>query len=209
MKNILLVLLSISILFSCTEATKEKVGVESGKLQILGNRDIVNGDTVYHTVPAFSFINQDSQIITNKTFDNKVYIVDFFFTHCPTICPKVKKQMLRVHDKFKSNDKVVLLSHSIDTKNDSVPVLKKYASKLEVASDKWHFVTGEKDAIYEIADDYFSVAIENPDAPGGFDHSGRLILVDENKYVRSFCNGTDAKSVDKFMLDIEKLLAEK
>jgi protein SCO1/2 len=100
------------------------------------------------------------------------------------------------------------LSHSIDTKNDTVAALKQYAQKIGIDSKRWHLVTGEHDAIYAIADDYFSVAQENPDAPGGFDHSGRLILVDKNRHVRAFCDGTDPESVDKFMRDIERLLEE-
>ncbi len=117
--------------------------------------------------------------------------------------------MFRIYKKFENNDGIVLLAHSIDTKYDSVPVLKKYASKLGVKTDKWHFVTGNKDEIYGIADDYFSIAIEDPNSPGGYDHSGRLILIDKNRHIRSFCDGTDAKDVDRFMKDIQKLLDEK
>ena len=177
-------------------------------LPVIGNREIVDGDTVYHTVPDFAFMNQDSQWVTNETFAGKAYVVDFFFTHCPTICPKVAKQMKRVHDRFLEEDRLLLLAHSIDPKRDTIGRLKWYADNLSVESSKWHFVTGDKDSIYAIADDYFSIAIENPDAPGGFDHSGRLILIDPQRRVRSFCDGTDAKSVDKFMLDIDKLLRE-
>lgn len=177
-------------------------------LPVIGNREIVDGDTVYHTVPDFAFMNQDSQWVTNETFAGKAYVVDFFFTHCPTICPKVAKQMKRVHDRFLEEDRLLLLAHSIDPKRDTIGRLKWYADNLGVESSKWHFVTGVKDSIYAIADDYFSIAIENPDSPGGFDHSGRLILIDPQRRVRSFCDGTDAKSVDKFMLDIDKLLRE-
>jgi protein SCO1/2 len=177
-------------------------------LPVIGNREIVDGDTIYHTVPDFAFMNQDSQWVTNETFAGKAYVVDFFFTHCPTICPKVAKQMKRVHDRFLEEDRLLLLAHSIDPKRDTIGRLKWYADNLGVESSKWHFVTGVKDSIYAIADDYFSIAIENPDSPGGFDHSGRLILIDPQRRVRSFCDGTDAKSVDKFMLDIDKLLRE-
>jgi protein SCO1/2 len=89
-----------------------------------------------------------------------------------------------------------------------VPRLKQYARKLGVSADRWHFVTGEKEEIYGIAEDYFSVATEDPDAPGGYDHSGRLILVDPKGHVRSFCDGTDPEAVDEFIDDIEKLLHE-
>lgn len=180
------------------------------KLPILGNRDILeNGDTVYHSVPDFSFIDQDSNVITNQTFEGKIYVVDFFFIHCPSICPTVTKHMLRIYERFENNPRVVLLAHSIDTKNDSIPALKAYAEKLNVKTEKWHFVTGDHDKIYELADDYFITARVDPTVPGGFDHSGRIILVDENRRVRSFCDGTNTESVNKFMADIETLLNEK
>lgn len=195
-------LLSTAVL-SCFPSTDNR------PLPILGERDISPaGDTVYPTVPDFQFINQDSQVITNATFAGKAYVVDFFFIHCPTICPKVKANGLRVYEKFKNDDRLLMLSHSIDVRNDTVGALKHHAEKLGIETKKWHLVTGDHDAIYGIADNYFSVAKEDPSAPGGFDHSGRLILVDKNRHVRSFCDGTDAASVDKFMVDIEKLLKE-
>lgn len=178
------------------------------KLPILGERDVVNGDTLYPTVPDFAFVDQDSQQVTNATFDGKVYVVDFFFIHCPTICPKVKANGLRLFEKYRDDDRIMLLSHSIDVKNDTVAALKRHADKLGIDARRWRLVTGDHDAIYDIADDYFSVAVVNPDAPGGFDHSGRLILVDKNRHVRSFCDGTNAKDVDRFMEDIDALLAE-
>lgn len=182
--------------------------IDNEKLPIIGNKDIIDGDTIYHTVPDFAFVNQDSQLITNATFKDKIYVTDFFFTSCPTICPKMKKQMLRLYANYEQDDRIMLLSHSIDTKRDTVGKLKSYAAGLGVSSDKWHFVTGDKDAIFEIADDYFSVAQDDPNAPGGFDHSGRFILVDKNRHVRSFCDGTDPASVDQFMEDIDRLLKQ-
>lgn len=206
MKQFFIFCMTILSISSCSFEANQ--GNEREVLPYLGNRDVVDGDTIYHKVPDFSFINQDSQIITNETFENKAYVVDFFFISCPTICPKLTAQMLRIHDYFEGNDEVMLLSHSIDTKRDTVERLKNYAENLGVESGNWHFVTGDHDAIYEIADEYFSVAIVNPDAPGGFDHSGRLILVDKNRHIRSFCNGTEPESVDRFMKDIELLLNE-
>lgn len=178
------------------------------KLPILGERDVVNGDTIYPTIRNFAFIDQDSQLVTNETFADKVYVADFFFISCPTICPKTTKQMLRIYQHFKNDDRVLQLAHSIDTKRDTVARLNLYARNLGVASKKWHFVTGNKDEIYKIADDYFSIAREDPSAPGGYDHSGRLILVDKNRHVRSYCDGTDPEDVDRFMKDIDLLLAE-
>lgn len=176
-------------------------------LPILGNHDINGQDTVYHSIPPFSFVNQDSAEVTNATFAGKAYVVDFFFTSCPTICPKVKKNMLRLYDKYEGENRLALLSHTIDVKRDTVARLKIYAENLGVSADRWHFVTGEKDEIYTIAEDYMSLALEDPNAPGGFNHSGWLILVDDQKHIRSFCDGTDPKAVDKFMKDIDWLLA--
>lgn len=203
MKNLFFFLLISIGLTACFQTPEKRT------LPILGERDISPaGDTVYPKVPDFAFIDQDSQLVTNATFEGKIYVVDFFFIHCPTICPKVKKNGLRIYEKYRNDDRVVLLSHSIDTKNDTVAALRSHAQKLGLDSKKWHLVTGMKDEIYGIADNYFSVATEDPDAPGGFDHSGRLILVDKNRHVRSFCDGTNAEDVDRFMKDIDLLLAE-
>ncbi|MCB0644091.1 MAG: SCO family protein [Phaeodactylibacter sp.] len=201
----LLVLLPLLILSSCLY---QGPSAPQGPLPILGERDFVDGDTIYHQIPDFEFMDQDSQVITNATFADKLYIVDFFFVSCPTICPIVSKSMLRIHDEFKNEGDLLLLAHTIDVKHDTIPRLKKYAEGLGVSSDKWHFVTGDKEAIYGIADDYFSVAVEDPDVEGGFDHSGRLILIDQNRHVRSFCDGTDPESVDRFIEDVRLLLGE-
>lgn len=197
--------LSIGIL-SCglSESKNQKLPIIGERLGLTGQ-----GDTLYPTVPSFSFTNQNGTTVTNKDFDNQIYVVDFFFTHCPTICPKVTANMLRIYERFKDSASVTLLSHSIDTKNDTVGRLQEYAGKMGVTAPKWHFVTGNQDSIYQIADDYFLVLpTVDPSVPGGFNHDGRLVLVDKQKRVRSFCDGTDAKDVDRFMNDIEILLKE-
>ncbi|HHS95029.1 MAG TPA: SCO family protein [Phaeodactylibacter sp.] len=181
------------------------------KLPILGEKEKVDGKVIgYHEISDFQFVDQDSQIVNNATFKDKIYVVEFFFTSCKTICPKVAQQMLRIHDRFKDHDEVVLLAHTIDPKRDTVGRLKWYAEKLGIQNaDKWHFVTGDKEKLYDMADEYFIVAKEDADADGGFDHSPTIILVDKNRRVRSFCNGTDPQAVDLFMEDIETLLHEK
>ena len=177
-------------------------------LPILGEREVSGADTIYHTIPPFSFLDQDSATVTNSTLTGKAYVVDFFFISCPTICPKVKKQMLRVHEAFLQEPRLILLSHTIDVRHDTIPRLKQFSKDMGVDGSKWRFVTGDEDQIYAIADDYFSVAIKDETAPGGFDHSGRLILVDGQGRVRSFCDGTVPASVDQFMNDIRCLLRE-
>lgn len=195
--------IAVSLLISCDPVRKKTT------LPILGNRDVAaNGDTIYPKVPDFSFTDQDGMQVDNNTFAGKAYVVDFFFIHCPTICPKVKAQAKRIYDRFAAEPSLLMLSHSIDTKNDTVGALHEYARKLGIDTKRWHLVTGDHDAIYGMADDYFSVAIEDASMPGGFDHSGRLILVDKNRHVRSFCDGTNPKEVDRFMEDVQLLLDE-
>lgn len=199
--SLLLTLASATVWFGCGDA-------QPAVLPKIGFHDFVDGDTVFQKVGPFTFVDQDSQLVSNATFEDKIYVVDFFFISCPTICPKVTKQMLRIHDAYLDDPRVQLLAHTVDPVRDDVPALKTYAEALGVDADKWKFVTGDKDEIYEIADDYFSIATENPEAPGGFDHSGRIILVDWNGVVRSFCNGTEPEEVDDFLDDIDLLLSE-
>lgn len=187
--------------FSCSE--------NKDHLPILGAKEVVNGKEKYHTIPEFEFINQDSIIVTNQTFANQIYIADFFFTSCPTICPKMTQQMKRLHEYFIHNPNVAFLSHTIDVRRDTVGKLKQYAENIGITgAKKWHFVTGEKEAIYDIADQYFNIVVEDSDAPEGFDHSGRFILVDRERHVRAFANGTNPEEVDRLQADIEKLLKE-
>ncbi len=208
--NVVFLLLFLASCQTETNTTSTVLEEVDGKIKlpILGEKEVVNGKTVYHTIPNFSFINQDSMLVTNATFKDQIYVVDFFFTSCPTICPKVKRQMLRLYDKFEKEPRLKFLSHSIDIKYDTPDRLKKFGAKLGIKSDRWHLVTGEEDEIFEIADDYFIAAHHDDDAPGGFDHSGRLILVDKDRMVRGFCEGTEPESVTRFMDDIQMLLDE-
>lgn len=207
MKYTSVIILAIGLLTACGGGQKGDI---NQPLPVLGNKDVAaNGDTIYHTVPHFEYVNQDSQVIDNQRFENKAYVVDFFFTSCPSICPKMSKQMLRIHDKYLEEDKLELVSFSIDPKRDSVGRLKEYAENLGIQSKKWHLLTGDKDQTMEIADDFFNVVIEDPDAPGGFDHSGRFILVDPNGRIRAFVSdGTQAEEVDAFFPKVDQLLAE-
>ena len=186
-----------------------------GKLPILGRQEYkeVNGklDTIYHTVPSFEFVDQDSTVVTEATFEGKVYVADFFFGTCPTICPVMKQQMLRVYERFRDNPEFAILSHTIDPDHDTVAYLKDYSMRLGIEDNSvWHFVTGDKDAIYEIgsAKGYLVPVGEDEDAPGGFIHSGAFILVDKERRIRGFYDGTKAMEVDALMNDIPKLLAE-
>ena len=187
------------------------------KLPILGNREgitkTVNGkqitDTLYHQIPDFEFISQDSVKITQKNFAGKIYVADFFFTTCPTICPKMKTQMLRIFKKFKDNPKVAILSHSIDPRHDTPSVLKEFSTNLGIQNSMWQMVTGDKTKIYEIGQKSYMVsATDDPTQPGGIVHSGAFILVDKNRHIRGIYDGTEPEKVDKLMADMEILLNE-
>jgi protein SCO1/2 len=187
------------------------------KLPILGYRDVnmveKNGetiaDTIYHTIGDFRVHNQDGNVITNATFSDKIYVADFFFTTCPTICPVMTAQMLRVYDQYQTNDKVKLVSYTIDPKHDSVSVLKEYANKLEVSSNTWHFVRAGKDSIYNLAEKSYMVrAAEDQFAPGGFIHSGAFALVDPKRRIRGLYDGTRPEDVDRLIAEIRILLKE-
>ncbi len=189
---------------------------DPGKLPILGFKDAVENkdnpgqvDTVYHTIANFNFVNQDSTMVTNDTFADKIYVSDFFFTSCPTICPIMKAQMLRVYDTFTNNAEVMLLSHTIDPEYDTVALLKDYADRLEVTSEKWHFVTGDKEMIYEIGQRSYLVTVqEDQFQPGGYLHSGAFILVDKDRRIRGIYDGTKPDQVDRLINDIPILLSE-
>ncbi|MFA0963087.1 SCO family protein [Roseivirga sp. BDSF3-8] len=166
-------------------------------------------DTVYDTIDDFAFVNQDSMVVTNATVDGKIYVADFFFTSCTTICPKMKQQMVRVYDRYKGNEEVALLSFSIDPEYDTVNLLNNYAEALGVSSDTWHFLTGEKEKIYEIGQGSFRVtAKEDPTARDGFLHSGAFTLVDKEGRVRGYYDGTVPEEVDKLIDDMALLLKE-
>jgi len=181
---------------------------ENKSLPILGNQEIINGDTIRHIIPDYLLTDQDSHQLRISEFDGKLYIADFFFTSCPSICPRVQKQMLRLYDKYKDDQRVLLLSHTIDQRHDSVTVLNRYAKNMGVNTEKWKFLTAEKDTIFHLADQYFVSVVDDPDAPKGFDHSGRIILVDKNRHIRGFCEGTDPESVTAFFGTVDQLLAE-
>jgi protein SCO1/2 len=205
MKKIIIsafIIIAATSIFSCESTSR--------KLPILGERDFINGDSVYHTIPDFSLINQDSLPITNKTYEGKIYVADFFFTTCPTICPVMKKQMLRVYEKYKENTKIGILSHTIDPRHDSVQVLKEYATRLGINGNMWNFVTGDKSKIYKLGEkSYYITAGEDSTAAGGIIHSGAFILVDTKRRVRGIYDGTKETDVTKLIKDMQVLLNEK
>jgi protein SCO1/2 len=175
-------------------------------LPILGERIVEGGDTIYHKIAPFRFVDQDSNIVTNATVANKIYVADFFFTSCRTICPIMKTQMLRVYEATKDMPDVAIVSHTIDPKHDTVALLHDFANRLGVTSDRWHFLTGEKDSIYKVAQtSYFATAMEDKTEPDGFIHSGAFLLIDKQGRIRGKYDGTKEIDVDRLVEDIKKL----
>lgn len=181
---------------------------EHEKLPYLGNPKIEGGKEVKHTIRPFTYLNQDSIIVTNDSLANVVYIADFFFVSCPSICPKVARQMLAIYNAFKDDDRVKLVSFTIDPKRDIPAKLRRYAANLEVDTKKWMFLTSEKDFTMELAHDYFVSAMEDSEAPGGFNHSGKIVLIDRQGHVRAFSEGTDPNATPQFIENIRTLLME-
>lgn len=190
------------LILSCTEK-------QETRLPIFGEREVVGADTVYHKIANFRFVDQDSAEVTNETFRNKIYVADFFFTSCRTICPIMKTQMLRVYEAVENDPDVLILSHTIDPEYDTVGLLHDFADRLGVKSNKWHFVTGEKDSIYNIAQrSYFATAMEDKAEPDGFIHSGAFLLIDKEQRIRGKYDGTKEEDVNRLLGDIEKLKKE-
>jgi protein SCO1/2 len=179
------------------------------KLPILGQRTVAGSDTIYHTIAPFRFVDQDSAWVTNETFRNKIYVADFFFTSCRTICPIMKTQMLRVYEATREMPDVLLLSHSIDPEYDTVALLHDFAARLDVTSNRWHFVTGAKDSIYKIAQtSYYATAMEDKTEPDGFIHSGAFLLIDRLARIRGKYDGTKEEDVNRLIADIKRLRSE-
>lgn len=198
MNRIIFVLLLLVSIVSCKNT--------SDTLPFIGVKDIVDGKEVEHTIPDWSFTRQDGQIVTNKDLKNHVYVTDFFFLSCPTICPRVMKEMVKLYDAFEDDDRVKFVSFTIDPKRDTPERLQKYAASLGADQQKWWFLNGEKSKTYEIANEYYIVAYEDAEVEGGFDHSGKIVLTDKNGHIRSFSDGTDPKTTDKLIKDIKTLL---
>ncbi|XLS29482.1 SCO family protein [Flavobacteriaceae bacterium M23B6Z8] len=163
----------------------------------------------YHTISPFKLINQNGDTITEKNYENKIYIADFFFTTCPTICPIMTDNMVEIQDKILNEPDVMLLSHSVTPNVDSVAQLKKYALEKGVIDTKWNLVTGDKKQIYQLARKSY-LAVKNDGDGGSYDmiHTENFILVDKEKRIRGFYDGTNPEEIEKLLKDLEILKQE-
>jgi len=163
----------------------------------------------YHEIADFSLTNQNGQTITQEDYKDKIYVADFFFTTCQTICPIMTDHMAKIQEKVKNDPEIMLLSHSVTPKVDTVAQLKKYALEKGVNDKKWNLVTGDKKEIYNLARKSYLAAKDMPYNEYDLIHTENFVLVDKKKRIRGFYDGTDPKAIEELMDDIKILEKEK
>lgn len=212
-KNLFLVAVSISVLVSCTNNNPGTKRV----LPIIGDFDIeykmVDGkevaDTIFPKVPAFSYLNQDSVVISSKDMKGKIWIADFMFTSCPTICPTMTNNMKYLSELTKDlQDKIQFLSFSIDPKRDKPSVFRKYIQERQLDTKNWFFFTGDEEETADLAFNFFHVGVQRSDVEedDGFEHTDTFVLVDQDGHVRGLYQGTKRDDVERLEKDIRKLI---
>jgi len=185
----IILIFGIFAVYEITKRVKSGTVVEKDRMS-MGAKDakvsFVVNQGEKRKVPDFSFYDQDSVLITNEDYKGKVYVVEFFFTTCPTICPIMTKNLVDLQETFKNNKDFGVASFTINPRYDTPSVLTEYAKKYGITDEDWHLLTGDQEKIYELAQQGFYIFTnENDDAPGGFEHSGMFALVDRNGYIRS------------------------
>jgi len=162
----------------------------------------------FHQIPPFKLVNQNGKQITERQLDGKVTVVDFFFTSCPGICPKMTSNMKLVQDAYLKDEDVVILSHSVTPKYDSVPVLKEYEIEKEIEKAEWHLLTGERSVIYDLGRNQYFIEedLGKDKDPDDFIHTENFVLIDQQRRIRGIYNGLNKSSVRQLIADIRTLL---
>ncbi len=178
-------------------------------LPIYGEKKIIVGDTVYHQIASFNLTNQIGQVVNQNTTKNKIYIANFFFATCQSICPMMSNQLQEVQKAFLADDSVLILSHSVNPLHDTVAVLNNYADTYGAKTNKWHLLTGNKKQIYDLAKTSYLVnAFEDDGSPEGFLHSELFLLIDKKARIRGMYDGTNTAEVKKLIEDVKLLKQE-
>lgn len=218
--SFIILVFGILVIPKIIERVKNNDIVKGDRLNIEGTKTNTKSDLMtIGKAPKFSLVNQDNINISNQTYAGKVYLVEFFFTTCPTICPIMNKNMKTIQAKFATNSNFGIASISINPENDTPEVLKKHAEDIGAEGINWHFLTGKEATIFEIANKGFELfAGKNSKVAGGFEHSGLVALIDKNGNIRSrkddfgnpivYYDGLEQKGVEQLKQDITKLLAE-
>ena len=217
LKNNIAFLLAVTLLISC----KEKVNEKQSRVEVLPFYNeasftpnwLINNsqkEKEFHSIPPFGLINQDGQKVTNETFNNKIYVTDFFFTTCPGICPRMTTNMKTLQEQFINDKDVLLLSHSVTPEIDSIARLKEYANEKGIISSKWHLVTGDRDKIYELGRKWYFVEedLGSFQTNEDFLHTENFVLIDKNKHIRGIYNGLNKTAVQQLIADIKTLKKE-
>lgn len=208
MKKIVIPFILIFLVCSCQPKLKTNIQL----LPIYGEKKLGGKDqkdTIYHSIQPFSFINQYHEIVNEKTIENKIYVADFFFATCQSICPQMSSQLMNVQKAFENDDSLLILSHTVNPLHDTVDVLYGYSQSYNAIKNKWHFLTGNKKEIYDMARySYLVNALQDDGTPEGFLHSELLILIDKQKRIRGMYDGTDSVAVVKLISDIKLLKQE-
>ena len=166
-------------------------------------------DTSYHRIPCFIFTNQNNKKITEEDVAGKIYVTDFFFTTCKSICPIMNKELERVYKQFKNRNDFLIISHTVDPERDSVKQLMEYAKLHNVNDGKWLFVTGEKKDLYKIArKGYLLNAEEGDGGEEDFIHTQNFALIDKERHIRGFYDGTDSIEINRLIIDLKCLFEE-
>ena len=205
LKLILKIILICSIVFYFGCSQKKS----SVLLPIYGEKKIIDGDTIYHQIASFNLTNQIGQVVNQNTTKNKIYIANFFFATCQSICPMMSNQLQEVQKAFLADDSVLILSHSVNPLHDTVAVLNNYADTYGAKTNKWHLLTGNKKQIYNLAKTSYLVnAFEDDGSPEGFLHSELFLLIDEKSRIRGMYDGTNTAEVKKLIEDVKLLKQE-
>ena len=200
------VALVTGVLYFAMEAYDDYIA----KLPVYGPEVEVKGEMLDHKIPEFELTNQLGRKVTLSEIEGKVAVVNFFFTSCPTICPKMMRSMQTVQELYLNDDQVVLLSYSVDPKRDTPTRLAKYGDAYHIDPDKWSLLTGSKKEIYRLArNGYYLAASQGDGGDHDFIHSENLVLIDRQKRIRGYYDGTEAESVDQLINDITKLKRER
>jgi protein SCO1 len=178
-------------------------------LPVYGEKKANGTDTVYHTIQPFELTNQYGEKVSSSTVQNKIYVANFFFATCQSICPEMSTNLVDVQEAFAKDDSVLILSHSVNPLHDTVAVLQSYAMTYGAKKNKWHLLTGDKKQIYGLAKNSYLVnALEDDGTPEGFLHSELLLLVDTKGRLRGMYDGTNKGEVKKLISDIRLLKKE-
>ncbi|WP_241738972.1 SCO family protein [Pontibacter beigongshangensis] len=166
------------------------------------------GDTVFKQIPPFALTSQEGQAISAEDLDGSMYVANFFFASCPDVCKKMSSQMTRVQERFQDVPDVKLVSFTVNPEHDSVEVLQEYAAMYGADSEKWFFLTGDRQEIYTLAEKGFYLPVQQVAGQQDFIHSEKFLLVDKNRRVRGIYDGTDREDVDRLIIEINVLLDE-